>query len=139
MVKDSKKANGFSNIMPLLLVVDDNVDTPLLVKAMVSSHGFEVMVALTGQEALTLARQTPPDVVLMDIMLPESQYTGWETIGAFKEDATLASIPIIATTASGKAEDKNKAEALGCVGFLPKPFMRQELLMMLEKVLPSPS
>jgi len=122
--------------MPLLLVVDDNVDTPLLVQAMVRAHGFEVLVAATGQEALATARQTPPDVILMDIMLPESHYTGWETIGAFKEDATLASIPIIAMTASGKTEDKNKAEALGCVGFLPKPFMRQELLAMLEKVFP---
>lgn len=110
---------------PLVLVVDDVPDNLALVNALLKRR-YTVKLAEGGDKALNLARQDPPDLILLDIMMPGLD--GYETCSELKADARLKSIPVIFLTARGEVEDEEKGFSLGAVDYIVKPLVPSVLL-----------
>ena len=102
-----------------LLVADDRLENRTILRDMLSPMGFEIIEAANGREAAALAREQMPDLILMDLLMPEMN--GIEAVQVLKRDPVLAGIPIVAVSAS--VYDQTQAESIcaGCVGFLSKP------------------
>jgi CheY-like chemotaxis protein len=114
----------------LLLAVEDNPGAVELMRRYLTQHPFRVVHARSGREALALAHEQLPDVITLDIMLPEQD--GWEILQELKHDPELASIPVI--LASVLAEPA-LTTAYSLAGYLKKPFSQDELLTLLDRVL----
>lgn len=106
---------------PLVLVVEDDVDGLDIVTTMFQHAGYRVAQATTGTEALTMARELRPALLVLDVALPEMD--GWEVARRLRAsaDAGTHALPILILTAHVFAEDRLRAQALGCDGFLAKP------------------
>jgi CheY-like chemotaxis protein len=91
--------------------------------------GYEVAIAVNGQEGIDLATSFAPDLILMDMSLPVID--GWEATRRIKSDPATASIPVIALTAHAMVQDKEKAMAAGCDDFDTKPI---DLVRLLGKI-----
>ena len=103
----------------LILIVEDNDKNLKLVRDVLQFHGFRTLEAITGEEAVVMARQHLPDLVLMDIGLP-----GIDGVGAtrqLKAEPSTAAIPIVALTASVMEADRARFGAAGFAGILAKP------------------
>lgn len=112
-----------------VLIAEDNWLTPTVLRAELESHGFEVVsVARTGTEAVEQARQTDPDVVLMDIQMPELD--GIQATRAIMEER-----PTCVVIVTGRAELSQVAEESGAVAYLVKPFMPDEIVAVVEEAL----
>jgi len=103
-----------------ILVVDDKEDSRVLVAKVLKRHGYEVIGARSGEEAIALAQKEMPALILMDVRLPGG-INGLEATRRIKALPGLARTPILAMTASVRAEDERKALAEGCDGFVRKP------------------
>ena len=103
-----------------ILVVDDREDSRVLVTKVLKVHGYEIIPARTGEEAVGLAQKELPALILMDMRLSGGM-DGLEATQRIKALPELARIPIIAMTASVRAEDEKKALDSGCDGFIRKP------------------
>lgn len=112
----------------ILLVEDNEMNRDMLSRRLVR-NGFEVVIAVDGQQGLDMATSESPDVILMDISLPVMD--GWEATRRVKADPGTKSIPVIALTANALVEDREKAMAAGCDDFDTKPV---ELPRLLEKI-----
>jgi len=122
--------------MPKILLVEDNeLNRDMLTRRLVK-RGFEVLVATDGPAGLVLARQSPPDLILLDMSLPGLD--GWEVSRQLKADAQTATIPLIALTAHAMAEDRAKALAAGCDEFATKPVELTALLAKIDALLSAP-
>jgi CheY-like chemotaxis protein len=110
-------------------LVEDNAFNADMLTRRLKRHGFEVDVATDGLQALALAGNGQPDLVLMDLNLPEID--GWEATRRLKADAATAHIPVIALTAHAMSSDRDRALAAGCQEFETKPV---DLPRLLEKV-----
>lgn len=109
-----------------VLVVDDEEHIVNLVKLTLESD-FEVFGAYSGKEALENAKKHSPDLILLDIMMPEMD--GYEVMRAMRKDDDLKKIPVIFLTAKGEWNDKMKALALGgSADYITKPFEPDDLL-----------
>jgi CheY-like chemotaxis protein len=95
--------------------------------------GYEVVIAVNGQEGVELVSSTRPDLILMDLSLPIID--GWEATRRIKADPATASIPVIALTAHAMAEDRVKAMAAGCDDFDIKPVDLPRLLKKIDTLL----
>ncbi len=115
--------------MTTILLVEDNEMNRDMLSRRLSKNGFEVIVAVNGQEGVDLALSSKPDLILMDMSLPILD--GWEATRRVKADPATKSIPVIALTAHAMAQDKEKAMAAGCDEFDTKPV---ELPRLLEKI-----
>lgn len=104
--------------MKILLVEDNDMNRDMLSRRL-TRHGYQVVSAIDGASALSLASREAPDVVLMDMSLPVMD--GWETTRRLKADAATADIPIIALTAHAMDADRERALAAGCDDFDTKP------------------
>jgi DNA-binding response OmpR family regulator len=113
-----------------ILVVDDERNIVQLVRLYLSKEGFRVESASNGQEALDKARSVRPDLVLLDLMLPEID--GWEVCRRLRKEGDL---PIIMLTARGDDVDKIVGLELGADDYLTKPFNPRELLARVKAVL----
>jgi DNA-binding response OmpR family regulator len=113
-----------------LLVVDDNASVRKLVQEYLSEQNFRVISAANGQEALYTARHAKPDLILLDIMMP--QMDGYEFIQAFRREADT---PIILLTAKLEETDKVLGLELGADDYVTKPFGMRELLARIRAVL----
>lgn len=102
-----------------LLLVEDNEDNRIIYSTVLRHLGYEVVEALDGVEAIALARSVLPDLILMDISIPEID--GWEATRILRQDPTTKDIPIVALTAHALADDREKASALGFTSYLAKP------------------
>jgi CheY-like chemotaxis protein len=102
-----------------ILYVEDNEDNVYMLVRRLSRKGFTVVVAGTGTEGVAMARSEAPDLILMDLSLPEMD--GWEATRLIKADPDLARIPVIALSAHAMAGDREKALAAGCDDFDTKP------------------
>ncbi len=102
-----------------VLIVEDNELNMKLFHDLLEAHGYNTLQARTGHEALELAREHHPDLVLMDIQLPE--VSGLEVTRWIKEDDDLSDIPIIAVTAFAMKGDEERIRAGGCEDYLAKP------------------
>ncbi len=110
---------------PIILVVDDN-QTNLIFLGDVLRDAFEVLLASTGHQGLKLAQEYRPDLILLDITMPE--WDGYETCKHLKEDVNLAKIPVLFLSAIHRPEHKIRAFEAGGVDYVEKPFHEQELL-----------
>ncbi|WP_035994621.1 EAL domain-containing protein [Leptolyngbya sp. KIOST-1] len=109
-----------------VLVVDDIPDNLHLLTRELTAEGYETRGVLTGTMALTVARSTPIDLILLDIMLPDMD--GYSVCQQLKADPATASIPVIFLSALDEALDKARAFAVGGVDYITKPFKAVELL-----------
>ncbi|MCW8884368.1 MAG: response regulator, partial [Motiliproteus sp.] len=110
----------------IVLVVDDSPDTLSLINDALDAAGLDVLVALEGRQALTVARRIRPDIILLDAIMPNMD--GFETCSALKEDPSLASIPVIFMTGLTDTEDVVRGLECGGVDYLTKPINPNELL-----------
>jgi two-component system, cell cycle response regulator DivK len=115
--------------MPRILLVEDNEMNRDMLSRRLSRKGYEVVVAVDGQEGVERARSEAPDLILMDMSLPVKD--GWTATREIKADAATAAIPIIALTAHAMSGDREKALEAGCDDYDTKPI---ELTRLLEKI-----
>ncbi len=119
---------------PRALVVDDAPDIRLLADLVLTMAGFTVSGAASGREALrALALEELPDIVLLDVQMPEVD--GWETLRCLRNDSRTVDLPVVLCTVKGLPEDTLKGWALGCDGYLGKPFDIGALVDQLQQVL----
>jgi CheY-like chemotaxis protein len=116
--------------MPVILVVDDNPQMAKLMQDMVQLAGYETEVAFSGLEGLDKARDGMPDLILVDLMMPEID--GWELYHRLREFTT---IPIIFVTAYDTPQNEAKAIALGAEGFIGKDLTPMQLVQHIQLVL----
>ena len=116
----------------LLLVEDNEMNRDMLTRRL-HKRGYEVDVAVDGQEGLERVKAVRPDLILMDMSLPVID--GWEATRTLKADAATSSIPVIALTAHAMSTDREKALAAGCDGYETKPVELPRLLEAIEKIL----
>lgn len=115
-----------------VLVVDDYEDTRAMCSEFFQFMGYQVTVASDGREAIDKARARP-DVIIMDLSLPRMD--GWSAIEAIKGEEATREIPIIVLTGHALAPIRERAMQAGCVAFLAKPCLPQDLLHEVERVL----
>jgi len=111
--------------MKVLLVEDNEMNRDMLSRRL-ARNGYEVVMAVDGQQAVTMAGSENPDIILMDMSLPVLD--GWEATRRVKADPATQAIPVIALTAHAMAEDEKKARDAGCDDFDTKPVDIQRLL-----------
>ena len=115
--------------MPKILLVEDNEMNRDMLSRRLQRRGYEVLIARDGREGVDLAASAAPDLVLMDMSLPEID--GWEATRLLKADPATNAIPIIALTAHAMAADRDQAVAAGCDDYDTKPI---ELDRLVEKM-----
>ncbi len=116
-----------------VLIVEDNELNMKLFHDLLEAHGYDTLQTRDGMEALKLARQHRPDLILMDIQLPE--VSGLEVTRWIKEDEELKSIPIIAVTAFAMKGDEEKIREGGCEDYIAKPISVVKFLSAVQKYL----
>ena len=116
-----------------ILIVDDEAQNLELMEAMLASAGHEIFLAHEGEEALRLARERRPDLILLDLMMPG--LSGFEVCARVKTDPQTGGIPVLFVTALSEMSNKERAVAAGGDDFLTKPFQRTELLTRVEALL----
>ena len=112
--------------MKRILVIDDHEDNRKILNDLLASAGYEIVEAVTGREGVAMARLHHPDLILMDIQLPEMD--GYEATRLIKADSNMELIPIIAVTSYALSGDDAKALAAGCTDYVTKPFSPRQLL-----------
>jgi two-component system sensor histidine kinase/response regulator len=113
-----------------VLIIDDSLVNLIFLQDILKKHSFNVVSANNGKRGLQLAQQSPPDIILLDIIMPG--WDGYETCRRFKLDQKLSNIPILFLSALGELESKVKALQVGGVDYVNKPFQQPELLARLE-------
>jgi DNA-binding response OmpR family regulator len=111
---------------PTILIVDDEEDIRLVVQARLETAGFRVLVAGDGMKALEVIRRDPPDLILLDVMLPGMD--GFAVCAMVKRDQRFSRIPVIMLTARCQPQDRHTGIKLGADAYLTKPFRSDELL-----------
>ena len=102
-----------------VLIVEDNELNMKLFHDLLDAHGYRILQTKDGMEALDIAREHRPDLILMDIQLPE--VSGLEVTKWLKEDQELRSIPVVAVTAFAMKGDEERIREGGCEAYLSKP------------------
>ena len=118
---------------PKILAVDDEPDALELIEFNLKNSGFDVITAQDGKEALNQVRKKAPDLILLDLMLPEVD--GLELCKAFRRDPATAPIPIIMLTARAAEIDRVLGLELGADDYVTKPFSPRELVLRVKKLL----
>jgi CheY-like chemotaxis protein len=118
---------------PRVLLVDDYPDAREMYTAYLEYSGFDVIPAGNGVEALTLAAEAMPDIILMDLSLPVMD--GWEATRRLKADERTASIPVVALTGHALAGISEGAKRAGCDAFVTKPCLPEDLVKEIRKIL----
>jgi two-component system cell cycle response regulator DivK len=119
--------------MAKILVVEDNEMNRDMLSRRLMRKGYEVIIALDGEEGVTRAQSEAPDLILMDMSLPVLD--GWEATRRLKADPETHAIPVIALTAHAMAGDREQALAAGCDDYDSKPIEFQRLLDKIEVLL----
>jgi two-component system cell cycle response regulator DivK len=118
-----------------ILVVEDQEDNRRIVRDLLTSVGYEIIEAVTGDEGVEMAGAHTPDLILMDIQLPGLD--GYEAMRRIKADPALHQIPIIAVTSYALSGDDLKAQQAGCDAYVSKPFSPRVLLAKIREFVPS--
>ena len=117
-----------------ILAVDDQEDNRRILRDLLTSAGYEVIEATTGEDAVTLAEAQSPDLILMDIQLPGID--GYEATRRIKANARLRPIPLIVVTSYALSGDDAKAFGAGADAYVSKPFSPRALLAKVREYLP---
>ncbi len=116
-----------------ILIVEDNEMNRDMLSRRLQRRGYDICVAIDGQQGLESARTLLPDLILMDLSLPRMD--GWEATRLLKSEASTSRIPIIALTAHAMLSDRDKAFAAGCDEYDTKPVEFNRLLGKIESLL----
>jgi len=119
--------------MAHVLIVDDETDLASLVEFNLQQAGLETSVALTGEQALELAKVRVPDIVLLDLMLPD--ISGKEVCRRLRIDPRTKYVPIVMLTARGEEADRIEGFEVGADDYVTKPFSPRELVLRLKAIL----
>jgi two-component system, cell cycle response regulator DivK len=119
--------------MPKILLVEDNELNRDMLSRRLKRRGYEVLLAVNGLEGIEMAASQQPDLILMDMSLPEVD--GWEATRRVKADAATQAIPVIGLTAHAMAGDREKALLAGCVDYDTKPVDFERLTAKIEALL----
>lgn len=116
-----------------ILVVEDNDRNRRLLRILLRSRGYEVIEAVTGEEAMKYLRDHKPDLILMDIQLPNVD--GLELTKNIKSNPETADIPIVAVTAYAMKGDRERILEAGCDGYISKPIDTRRLALLVAEIL----
>ncbi len=119
--------------MAKILIAEDERDIRDLITFTLGFAGFEVVAAANGEEAVNLARQEIPDLILMDVRMP--RMTGYEACALMKADAKLKDIPVIFLSAKGQDSEIQTGLQAGAADYLLKPFAPDQLTERIQAVL----
>lgn len=121
--------------MQRILIVEDNADNLTLMCDILDSLGYQTIVARNGAEGITAAQEHLPDLILMDLSMP--QMDGWTATKHIKAIPALQAIPIIALTAHAMVGDRDRAIEAGCNDYITKPISLRDFADKISKYLPS--
>lgn len=116
-----------------ILAVDDNEDNLLLLSEVLNVFDCSLFTATSGQVALIIAQAYNPDLILLDVMLPD--LNGNEVIRRLKQNPITENIPVIAVTALAREEDRDRLLAAGCSDYISKPYMIEDLESIVRRML----
>ena len=122
--------------MKRLLIADDEDGIRALVRMTLDGESLEILEAADGDEAVTLARDNLPDVILLDVMMPGR--SGLDVCRTLKSDPATAAIPVVMLTAKAQTADREEGRAAGADDYLTKPFSPIELLHKIDDLLAEP-
>jgi CheY-like chemotaxis protein len=136
-LKCSLEINQMSWVkQPLVLAVDDDEDNLLLITQVLSLSNYSFITATNGLMALSIAEQRLPDLILLDVMLPDLD--GAELVRCLRQNPQTVKIPVIAVTAMARKEDRDRLLAAGCDEYISKPYMVDDLEELIRRYLCSP-
>ena len=116
-----------------VLIVEDEPHIIESLSFVLGREGFLVSSALDGEAAVEVLRRDPPDLVILDVMLP--RLNGFEVLKLAKADPALKAIPVIVLTAKGQQQDRRLAEEIGSDGFMTKPFSNREIVEQVRRLI----
>lgn len=116
-----------------ILIVEDNIDNYELVRFILERAGYEVFLAMNGRDGVAAARLQKPDLILMDLTMPEMD--GWLAAEKLKADEATKSIPLYALTAHALPSERKRALEAGCDGYVSKPIHMAGFLEVIENAL----
>jgi len=116
-----------------ILIVDDNPDLIRILHLQLKNQGYDTIQAMNGKQAVDMATAQLPDLILMDLMMPEMN--GLEATRLIRENSNTRSIPILAVTAKTTTTDKEECLKSGCNDYMSKPFTTKEMASRMEKLL----
>ena len=119
--------------MSKILIVEDNELNRDMLSRRLARSGYDVVLAVHGEEGIAMAQSEGPDLILMDLSLPVLD--GWEATRRIKAGMTTASIPVIGLSAHAMADDEDRARKVGCDDFDTKPIELPRLLDKIEALL----
>jgi two-component system, cell cycle response regulator DivK len=120
-----------------ILVVEDNQIGLMLLSQLLKAHGYDILQTSEGWRAIDLARDSQPDLILMDISLPD--ICGLDVTRLLKQDDQTKTIPVIAVTAFAMPEYEKRSLESGCDAYVTKPILMDKLLRTVEAFLSSPA
>ncbi len=109
-----------------ILVIDDSSTNVVLLNAVLLQYGYEVITAFSAKEAFRLLDKESPDLILLDLLMPE--ISGFDFLGEIKKKKKLKNIPVVIVSAVGSKENVSLTQELGAVSFINKPVNIEELL-----------
>ncbi len=118
---------------PLVLIVDDESSIRTICRVNLETDGLAVAEAVDGRDALDAVRKEQPELVLLDVMMPEVD--GWQVAAELGQDPATRDIPIVFLSARAAREDRARAQTLGAVGYIVKPFDPVALSVAVREVL----
>jgi CheY-like chemotaxis protein len=119
--------------MPRILIVEDNEENRDALSRRLKRRGYDVVIATDGVQGVAMARAEKPDLILMDMNLPELD--GWEATRQVKAAPESQAVPVIALTAHALSGDRERALAVGCADYHTKPVELPRLLEQIESIL----
>jgi CheY-like chemotaxis protein len=116
-----------------ILYIEDNTDNAYMLSRRLRRRGHDVEIAETGEQGLIAAQENRPDLIIMDLVLPEMD--GWETTRKLKMNKETSRVPVLALSSSAMASDRDRAFESGCDDFDSKPVNMTRLYEKIEKLL----
>ena len=115
-----------------VLIAEDEANIAEALRFILGREGYEVACVVDGESALRRLRSDPPDVLMLDVMLPGMN--GFEVLKSVRADAALSALPVVILTAKTQAQDRRLAEELGAQAYIAKPFSNRELVDQLRRL-----
>ncbi len=116
-----------------ILVVEDQDSIRRMIEALVQARGYQVRAVASGAKAIDVASTEPPDLVLLDLMLP-GQYDGFEVCRRLRADPSTRAVPVVVISALDDAESRARATAAGATAYYTKPFSPIALLKEIDRL-----
>jgi phosphate regulon transcriptional regulator PhoB len=132
-LSSARRRGARSNFMKRILIIEDDKDIIELVRYNLTNEGFQVTAAYDGTSGLTALKKTPPDILLLDLMLPK--LSGLEICREIRKDESMNRLPILMLTARGDEADRVVGLEMGADDYVTKPFSPRELLARVKALL----